>query len=63
MKLHNEEMKQVKSELEKPALNQAQNKFRPEDRFAIILANEFYSKKYIGMIDLPETKDDLRNIL
>ena len=56
-------MKRVKSELERPALNQAQSKFRPEDRFAIILANEFYSKKYIGMIDLPETKDDLRNIL
>ena len=50
MKLHNEEMKQVKSELEMPALNQAQSKFRPEDRFAIILANEFYSKKYIDMI-------------
>ena len=65
MKIHLSQMimlDDIMEEIEKPQDFQAREKFCTEDKFAIIIANEFFSDIYIGMDDLPAVNDDLKVI-
>ena len=63
MKKNLDQMNSVIKELEEPENHQAQEEFLPEDKFAMIIANEVFSKSWIGMHNLPDVKDDLKNIM
>ena len=65
MKIHLSQMRMldnIMEEIEKPQDFQAREKFCTEDKFAIIIANEFFNDIYIGMENLPAVNDDLKVI-
>ena len=61
--MHRDELQDIKKDLDDPVEYQAKDKFKAEDKFAILFANEFFSDEYIGMADLPPVNDDFNNIL
>ena len=60
--MHRDQIQKIKSNLENPAENQAQDTISSQNKFALIFANEKFSEEYIGMDDLPEVNDDFKNI-
>ena len=63
MKMHRDEIQKIKTDLEKPAENQARDKISPENKFVFVFANEYFSNEHIGMDNLPDVNDDFKNIL
>ena len=62
MKMHRDQIQQLKFFLEDPAENQKEDKILSENKFALIFANEKFSEEYIGMDQLPDVNDDFKNI-
>ena len=63
MKVHRDQIQNIKSDLEDPAHNQAKDMIQAENKIALLIANEKFDKEYIGMPNLPPVNDDLKNIL
>ena len=59
---HKGDFEKLKDEIEQPDKNQKQEKFRKEDKFALILSNMTYNTSKTTMKDLPAVQDDHRNI-
>ena len=62
MKMHRDQIQKLKVYLEDPAENQKEDKILPENKFALIFANEKFSEEYIGMDQLPDVNDDFKNM-
>ena len=45
MKMHRDELKKIKTDLEEPAENQAKDNIRPDEKFALVFANANFSRK------------------
>ena len=60
---HSGEFDKLKEEIEQPDKNQKREKFRNEDKFALILSNMTYDKARTTMHDLPAVKDDHKNMI
>ena len=61
MQPYDQRMNQMKSELQNPQNFQPNELFLRSTKFALIICNEFYDKRYITLGDLPAVVDDLRN--
>ena len=60
---HSGEFDKLKEEIEQPDKNQKREKFRNDDKFALILSNMTYDKARTTMHDLPAVKDDHKNMI
>ena len=61
MQPHSQRMNQMREELQNPKNFQPNEKFDKWTKFALIICNQFYDKKYIALGDLPAVVDDFKN--
>ena len=56
-------MNKIKNELNNPKEFQSQENFLRSAKYAIIVCNQFYDKKFTTMDNLPAVVDDCKNAL
>ena len=61
--MHRDEIQKIKNDMDEPSENQARDNILSEHKYAFVFANEYFSDDKIGMNDLPEVKDDFKNML
>ena len=52
----------LKKEIDQPDKNQKQEKFYRNDKLALLITNCDYDVKFMGMQNLPDVKDDRKNM-